>query len=577
MTPLTTPVVTAEQFWFRYTADDDPRLKDITFSVMPGEFVAVIGPSGGGKSTLSMAVNGIIPHEWEQCQTSGRVFVGGMDTREHKPQQLVLTVGTVLQDPEWQLIRPTVEDELVFGMENIGVPVSEMRERLAQVVRLFGIEHMLERQPEDLSGGEKQRVAIAAAFAMQPQVLVLDEATAELDPAGKESLLDAVRYVNRTLGTAVIFIDHNLELVVPTADRVLVVANGELRKNGTPREVMADTALLTELGFDAPQVSQLALAVAPTMPAADLPITPTELSQWLDERDVPLQLAEPPQAETGTRDTVLTVSDVGYQYPGTGGGRVSHVTFTVQAGDFIGIVGRNGAGKSTLSRLCAGLLAPQQGDVAGVSGSFAKAGQLNIVKQVAYVFQNPDYQFFESTVMREVSFGLRLQKVTEDEIASRVQFVLERLGIWQYRDEHPHFLSRGERRRVAIASVLALRPPVLILDEPTTGLDQAASRTMNDLIADLTTDGHAIMMATHDMRVVAERCTRVLVMHDGELVADVTPAQLFADQQLLTMAALKPPPLAELSELRGLSTPLLTVHAWLQAMPTSIDRTATPS
>lgn len=572
MTTLPEPVVAAEQFWFRYTPQDEPRLKNITFSVRPGEFVAVIGPSGGGKSTLSMAVNGIIPHEWEQCQTSGRVLVGGKDTRHHKPQQLVLTVGTVLQDPEWQLIRPTVVDELVFGMENIGVPAAEMQQRLNEVVRLFELEKLLQRQPDDLSGGEKQRVAIAAAFAMQPQVLVLDEATAELDPAGKESLLAAVRHINKTLGTTILFIDHNLEVVVPTADRVLVIAHGELLKNGTPREVMSDTALLAELGFDVPQVSQIAQLIDAELRSADLPLTAPELSGWLNARGITVQAPQPVPVAAPSGDAVLTVSHVSYRYEGTDGGHVTDVSFQVQPGEFIGLVGRNGAGKSTLSRLCAGLLTPQSGTVAGRHGSFAEAGQLEIVKQVAYVFQNPDYQFFEPTVFREVSFGLRLQKVPEAEIEERVRYVLERLGIWQYRDEHPHFLSRGERRRVAIASVLALRPPMLILDEPTTGLDQAASRRMSDLIADLARDGHAIMMATHDMRVVAERCSRVLVMHGGRLIADTTPRALFADEALLARAALMRPPLAELSNLQRLPAPLLTVPEWQSALSISPDK-----
>ncbi|MFO7246904.1 MAG: energy-coupling factor transporter ATPase [Thermaerobacter sp.] len=557
------PVVKVENFYFRYRAGEPIRLSDICFEVKPGQFVAIIGPSGCGKSTLSMALNGIIPHEMEQCEIAGTVLVAGKNTRQHRPQELVVHVGTVLQDPEWQLTRPTVEDEIAFALENLGVPRGEIARRIDAVVDLFGLGEFRERSPNELSGGQKQRVAIAAAFAMEPDILLLDEPMSELDPAGKHLLMDAVLTLRARRNTTILFIDHNLELVLPHADQVLLLQGGRLLRDAPPGVLFADRQALEAVGFEPPQVTQALAAAWPEVPRETLPLSAEAAARLIRDRlKVPVpagaggEAAPRPDGGGGTAPdgegdapVVARLEDVVFRYPGAARPAVDGVDLTIHRGELVCLIGANGAGKSTLARLVAGLLRPTRGVVSVGGTPLTALGQAEIARRVGYVFQNPDFQFFNTTVFNEIAFALRLQKLPEDQIRQRVEEVAEGLGIAPYLQEHPHFLSRGERRRVAIATVLAMRPDLIVLDEPTTGLDQATARRMMDLVLSLKAQGRTILLLTHEMQWVAAAGDRAVVMAGGRVLADGRPAEIFAMGDQLHQAGIVLPPLLELGRM----------------------------
>lgn len=572
------PAVWVDRFSFRYGDRQPIRLREVDLRVGWGEWVAVIGPSGGGKSTLALAMNAIIPHEFEGCQVAGRVLVAGRDTRSVRPQDLVAVIGTVLQDPEWQLTRPTVEDEIAFGLENLGVPRDEIGRRIDEVLRAFGLEAVRARAPEDLSGGEKQRVAIAAAFALRPGVLLLDEPLSELDPLGKEQLLDTVQALRRRYGATVVFIDHNVELVVPLADRVVVVSGGRVSADTTPRRLMSEAKVLTEIGFEPPLVTQAFRIAWPSLPPDAAPLTAEDgaalvegrAGRWSprSDRPAPHGRACVATGHAGGGMPLLSLRSVSYGYGGAGRPAVRGVSLDLWPGTFVSLIGANGAGKSTLARLAAGLLAPANGEVAYRGVPLSRLSRAAAVRAVGYVFQNPDFQFFNPTVRRELTFALELQKMPRRAAERRAEEVAEALGLTPYLDEHPHFLSRGERRRVAIAAMVALGPELLILDEPTAGLDQATVRRMTELVLDLKRMGHAVLLVTHEMRLVAEASDRVVVLKDGEVWMDGPPQAVFDRAEELRTAGVVLPPIMELGRrLRHLGAPITVdpkrMAAWL--------------
>jgi energy-coupling factor transport system ATP-binding protein len=523
------------------------RLRRIALTVARGEFVAVVGPSGGGKSSIVYAINGIIPHEIRSSETAGTATVGGLNVAQHPPHELIRTVGTVLQDPEWQLVTFTVEDEIAFGLENLGVPPATIRAQVAATATLLEVDNLLGRSPDTLSGGQKQRVAIAACLAQASPILLLDEPLAELDPRGKQMVIEAVTRLHRTHGITIIFVDHNLELIAPYAERVIVIADGTLVADGPPQAVLNDPAVLAATRLRMPQPMEIAALLPPPLQPSAAPCTMQALAATLrgrvSLRAAPLNDEPPSPGQVGP----LLAEGRGLSFRYGRGPEVLHeVDVQIRAGEYIGLIGQNGAGKSTLAKLLVGLLRPSAGQIMLNGRPLSTLLRAEVVAQVGYVFQNPDYQFFTQSCYDEVAFGLRLQKLPEAAVAARVSDVLEQLGMVAYREAHPHLLSRGQRRRIAIATVLALQPALIILDEPTTGLDSGTATRLLALIDQLHSQGHTILLLTHEMRVVLEHCSRLLLIDDGQIALDDDPRRAFRQQAALRQAHIQVPPLAEL-------------------------------
>lgn len=545
-----------------------PMLHQLNLNITPGEFVFVTGPSGGGKSTLCFSINGLIPHETEGSTYQGSVTVDGNKVQDVYPNDLVSVVGTVLQDPEWQLVRGTVKEELTFALENMGFPADEIDRRLEEVVERVEIQSLLLRSTLDLSGGQKQRVAIAACLMMKPKVIVLDEPTAELDPLGKEMVLDTIRQLHQEWGYTIVFVDHNLDVSMPYVDRVIVVAEGAIVADAPPSRLY-DEPLVREW-LPMPQVIELArklgVKIEDEQHGPCDPLTVNELWKTLHNRGV--VRPEPPRLEGGRTpeggatvagETLLELKNITFRYRKQEDEMtIKPLNLRIGRGEFAAVIGRNGAGKSTLCKLITGLLKPNGGEllIHGRPSTEYRADQR--VRHIGFVFQNPDYQFVRRTVYDEVAYGLTVQKLPVAEIDERIKKVTKLLQIDKYLEEHPHFLSRGERRRVAIASILVMQPEVIILDEPTTGLDSVRCREMMDYITELWRQGHTIIMLTHDMRVVADYIPRTIVLSQGQIVWDAPTREVFSKGKELERYHITLPPVVELSHIWGWTPAALT-------------------
>jgi energy-coupling factor transport system ATP-binding protein len=520
------PIASFSGLTYRYPERDTPALRELTWVVAPGEFVTVTGPSGSGKSTLLRCLNGLTPH-FSGGTFDGMVTVAGHDTRHYSPRVLARLTGFVFQDPEAQFVAGRVNDELAFGMEQLGVPAVTMRKRVEEVLDLLGIAALRDRDIATLSGGERQRVAVAAALALQPSILALDEPTSQLDPWGAEEVLTALNRLNEDLGLTVVLAEHRLERVVAHADRLTVLApSGTVALDGRPR----DTLRLAETG------SLPALfALGRRLDWNPLPLSIKE-GRAAQRRDaalgrVPAPAPPDPAPPGGAPVVALQRVSAGWdRYPVLRG-----VDLEVRPGELIALMGRNGSGKTTLLRLVAGLHRPSSGRVLVAGQDTARLHPADIAQTVGYLPQNPSALFFAETLRAELAFTLKHHR------RSRVdpEVILATLGLEHAIDRNPRDLSGGERERAALAAVLVGGPRVLLLDEPTRGMDAARKRALIATLLQLRADGVAILLATHDVELVAEVATRVILLGDGRFVADGGPRTVLSGSLTFTTAVNK--------------------------------------
>ncbi|MBT2899026.1 ABC transporter ATP-binding protein [Streptomyces sp. McG3] len=560
-----------ERVSVRYEGTEHPTLSDVDLTVPEGELVLLVGPSGVGKSTLLGTVSGLVPH-FTGGLLSGRVTVGGRDTRTHKPRELADLVGTVGQDPLAHFVTDTVEDELAYGMESLGLAPDVMRRRVEETLDLLGLAELRDRPIATLSGGQQQRVAIGSVLTPHPRVLVLDEPTSALDPAAAEEVLAVLQRLVHDLGTTVLMAEHRLERVVQYADQVVLLpAPGAAPVMGPPAEIMkvspvrppvAELGLLA--GWDPLPLSvrdarrgagglreRLAEASPPVppevsgMPGAPVPVVaersrPGRFARLLGRgADVP--------AAPGA-DPVTRVDGLGVRR-----GRVEalrRVTLTVAPGETVALMGRNGAGKSTLLGALVGMIEPTSGTVRVGGLAPARTDPRAMVRRVGLVPQEPRDLLYADTVAAECAAADRDAGATEGSCRALVSELLP--GVAD--DTHPRDLSEGQRLALALALVLTGRPPLLLLDEPTRGLDYAAKARLVGVLRGLAAGGHAIVLATHDVELAAELAHRVVILADGEVVADgptgrvVVSSPAFAPQ---TAKILAPQEWLTVSQVRG--------------------------
>jgi energy-coupling factor transport system ATP-binding protein len=497
-------VIELDRVGVTFADSDSPVLSRVDLSVPEGELVLVIGRTGSGKTTLLRSLNGLVPH-FSGGTLSGRVVVAGRDTREHRPRDLADVVGFVGQDPLSGFVTDTVEDELAYGMESLGLSPEVMRKRVEETLDLLGLAELRDRPLADLSGGQQQRVAIGSVLTTHPRVLVLDEPTSALDPLAAEEVLSTLQRLVHDLGMTVVLAEHRLERVVQYADRVVLVPGDGLPvRSGTPEEVLADSPV-------APPVVELG-RVAGWHP---LPLSVRDARRRAARLRERLGEPGPPEGTTGGSPAVLAqASDLVVSY-----GRLpvlKGVTFSVAAGEVVALMGRNGAGKSTLLRTLVGLKQPAGGRVRVDGEDPAALRPARLLRHVGLVPQVPGDLLYASTVAQECAQADRDARVPPGTTLA----VLGRLAPGLPLDRHPRDLSEGQRLTLALAVVLAARPPLLLLDEPTRGLDYTAKHRLVEILRDLAAEGHGVVLATHDVELVAEVAHRVMVLADGDLVAD---------------------------------------------------------
>jgi energy-coupling factor transporter ATP-binding protein EcfA2 len=513
-------VIELDRVSVTYSGTTTPVLEDVSLTVPEGELCLVVGRTGSGKSTLLRTVNGLVPH-FSGGTLSGRVVVDGHDTRHHRPRDLAEVVGFVGQDPVSGFVTDTVEDELAYGMESLGLTPAVMRKRVEETLDLLGLADLRSRPLTTLSGGQQQRVAIGSVLTTHPRVLVLDEPTSALDPQAAEEVLATLQRLVHDLGLTVLLAEHRLERVAQYADRVVTVpGGGEAVRAGAPAEVLRDSAI-------APPVVELG-RVAGWSP---LPLSVRDARRQVSPLRAMLADAEPPErkpalcAVTGDDEEPFArpVAQTRDLVAGYGGVPVlKGVTTSVAPGEVVALMGRNGAGKSTLLGALVGLRPPMAGTARlGVADPTALS-PVTLLRHVGMVPQVPADLLYEPTVADECAQADADARVP----AGTTRALFERLSPGVPEDRHPRDLSEGQRLTLALAIVLAARPPLLLLDEPTRGLDYTAKHRLVEILRDLAASGHGVLLATHDVELVAEVATRVQVLADGELVADGPTAEV---------------------------------------------------
>jgi energy-coupling factor transporter ATP-binding protein EcfA2 len=515
---------------FIYNGADEPALRDINLKIEDGEFVLITGPSGGGKSTLCRCFNGLVPHFYGGT-ISGKAEVQGADILQHSTKELALKVGMVFQDPENQLVTTDVEREIAFGLENLGYSRALIARRIEEALDTAGIAGLRFKRLVELSGGEKQKVAIASVLALHPEVLVLDEPTSELDPQSAEEVLRLLERLNDELGITVILVEHRLDRVIHLVDRVIVMNQGEIVADGHPRQVMsrADTPAL---GIGLPPVIGLIQQLQKRgFDIKQMPLTVKEARLSLKNF---IRNTKPAIFTNGTSATqpAIYIKKLSFSYGDTVALR--DINLEVNQGEFIAIMGRNASGKTTLIKHLNGLLLPTKGKVLvkGIDTRGSSVAELS--RHVGYIFQNPNDHLFADTVEEEVGLGLKNTGLEASRIMSTVENTMSAFGLTRYRRSYPRYLSGGEKQRVALASVLVTRPEVIVLDEPTRGMDYRLKRDLVSFLDDYRKQDKTVIMVTHDVEMIAECADRVILLSEGRAVVDSNKREVLSKALLFS-------------------------------------------
>jgi len=544
-----TAILRARRFSLQYPYADAPTLHDFSVDLQRGERVLLLGPSGSGKSSLALCLNGLIPHSIE-ADVTGSLRVCGQETTTARPAELAQRIGIVFQDPESQFCTLTVEDEIAFGLENLRLPRDEMDERIDQALRQVEMAGERGTRLDRLSGGMAQRVVLAATLAMDPDLLILDEATSNLDPAGEVELFALLeRMARRDPARTFLLVAHRLDPLIQTISRVWVLDEaGRLLYDAPPRSLFAQHgAALAAMGIWQPAATSLAhaLAQADGTPAPPFLTIPEALA-WLRRHPQAwepaaawAQPAADPASDPHAAPAVV-LDRISFAY-GDGARAVRDVSLCVRCGEVLAVVGANGAGKSTLAQLVVGLRHPQQGTVRVLGEDVARTPVSQLAQRCGFVFQNPEHQFVTDRVCDEVAFGLRRQGLDEESVTTRTRALLQRLHLADKETANPFTLSQGQKRRLSVATMLDSERAILILDEPTFGQDARNSRELVATLRRLNREGMTLILVTHDMELVWTLAQRVAVMANGRLLHVAPVAAIFADADLLRRAHLRPP------------------------------------
>jgi cobalt transport protein ATP-binding subunit len=553
------PIISFDRLSFTYRGGERPALRQICGQIDRGAVVAVMGHAGAGKSTLCYTLNGLVPRFFRGAY-EGSVLVKGEEVARRKVAEMARHVGLVLQDFEAQLFSTNVELEMAFGPENLCLARPEIDRRIRQYLSWVGLEKLRHREPASLSGGQKQRLAIGAILAMEPEVVVMDEPTTDLDPKGRQEILEIAKRLGQS-GKTLLIVDTEPE-TAEQADELWLIKEGRILSKGKSRQLLTDVTLLKACGVSIPPLVEL----FSLMGWPGNPLSPEEALSWIDKhglipRPFPKRPREKPRPPG---PPILEVEGLRYVYPFHQTEALRGVHLSIHEGECVALLGQNGSGKTTLAKHFNGLLKPTSGSVLLRGKPTSDYSHREMARHVGFVFQNPDHQIFANTVYDEVAFGLRMLGEDTKTTARYVEEALATVGLAGYEGRSPFALSKGERQRVAVASVLAARPEILVLDEPTTGLDQAQQRSMMAMLKALHRQGHTIIVITHSMRMAEELADRTVVLKDGTVLLDGQTRAVFAEEERLAEASLRPSSIVRLSNRLG--TEALTVEQMVEEL-----------
>lgn len=525
-------IIELKDFSFQYKAQSEPTLKGINLTIYEGEKVLIVGPSGSGKSTIGQCLNGIIPNIYKGT-SSGQFLIRGKEAFDLSIYEKSHLVSTVLQDTDGQFIGLSVAEDLAFALENDMVELESMKSRVHTWAERLDLSKLLDHRPQDLSGGQKQRVSLAGVLIDESPILLFDEPLANLDPKSGQDIIDLIDQIHEEQGTTTIIIEHRLEDVLyRPIDRVILINQGQVLFNGRPDELLR-TTLLAENGIREPlyltTLRQLGQDISKLPYLDNVGKLPLE--------DLSVDIPVPNFEKSAEVEAILELGHLNFAYR-EGQPILKDLSLTIPKGQRLAIVGKNGAGKSTLAKAICGFIQTE--------GTYFSKGEdirgdsvKERAERVGYVLQNPNQMISSTMVFDEVALGLHLRNVPEDQIESRVHQALKTCGLYEFRKWPISALSYGQKKRVTIASILVLGPEVLVLDEPTAGQDQRNYTEIMDFLDELHQKGHTIIMITHDMQLMLDYSDRAIVVTDGQILADLTPAELLTQPEILRRANLK--------------------------------------
>ena len=544
-------MIELKDFSFQYKAQSEPTLKNLNLTIYKGEKVLIVGPSGSGKSTIGQCLNGIIPNIYKGT-SSGQFLIQGKEAFDLSIYEKSHLVSTVLQDTDGQFIGLSVAEDLAFALENDMVDLGTMKERVQSWAERLDLMKLLDHRPQDLSGGQKQRVSLAGVLIDESPILLFDEPLANLDPKSGQDIIDLIDQIHEEQGTTTIIIEHRLEDVLyRPIDRVILINQGQVLFNGSPDELLR-TTLLAENGIREP----LYLTTLRQLGQDISKLPHLDKVEKLPLGDLSVDIPTPHFEKGAEAETILELGHLNFAYR-EGQPILKDLSLTIPKGQRLAIVGKNGAGKSTLAKAICGFIQTE--------GTYFSKGEdikgdsvKERAERVGYVLQNPNQMISTNMIFDEVALGLRLRNVPEDQIESRVHQALKTCGLYEFRKWPISALSYGQKKRVTIASILVLGPDVLVLDEPTAGQDQRNYTEIMDFLDELHQKGHTIVMITHDMQLMLDYSDRAVVVMDGQVLADLTPAELLTQPEILRRANLKETSIFALANRLGVDPLALT-------------------
>ena len=549
-------MIELKDFSFQYKAQSEPTLKNLNLTIYKGEKVLIVGPSGSGKSTIGQCLNGIIPNIYKGT-SSGQFLIQGKEAFDLSIYEKSHLVSTVLQDTDGQFIGLSVAEDLAFALENDMVELESMKSRVHTWAERLDLMKLLDHRPQDLSGGQKQRVSLAGVLIDESPIILFDEPLANLDPKSGQDIIDLIDQIHEEQGTTTIIIEHRLEDVLyRPVDRVILINQGQVLFNGRPDDLLR-TTLLAENGIREP-------LYLTTLRQLGQDIDQLEHLDRLEDIEltgVNRSIPEATFTKTGETEELLKLEQISFAYQ-ENHPILKDISLTIPKGQRLAIVGKNGAGKSTLAKAICGFITTE-GQYTSRGEDIKQESVKERAERVGYVLQNPNQMISTNMIFDEVALGLRLRGVSEEDIKERVYQVLKTCGLYEFRKWPISALSYGQKKRVTIASILVLGPEILVLDEPTAGQDQRNYTDIMEFLDSLQEKGHTIVMITHDMQLMLDYSDRALVVSDGQILADLSPAELFTHPDILQEANLKETSIFALANRLGMD-PLALTQFYMQ-------------
>ena len=540
-------VIIADNISFIYDSTEIKALNKLSFKINGGDFILLCGPTGSGKTSLIRSINGLIPHFYHG-QFYGYLKINNNDTVESSPIKLAKFVGSVFQNPDNQLFAFNVERELTFALENLGFPREIIKTRIEKVIKLIGLENLRNRIPFSLSSGEKQKVAIASILTLNPDTIILDEPLANLDPKTAKEVIQLLCDLNQKERKTIIIAEHRLEYIIPYVQKIMLIADGKISNFASCISILNNKQIYS-LGIDLPPLlywffdqidnQQLNFSISNQLKEHAnlfnillesknmLPLSPTNMYYNFNRYE--------------KNNPILSLSNIFFSYPETSNSQFSikNLNFHIFAGEIFGLLGPNGAGKTTLINLILGLIQPSEGTIYFSNTDITNFSVQKRAKKIGVIFQNPDHQLFSKTVYAEMEFSLKNLNLTKIEIDLRIETYLKQFNLWNLKDSSPFSLSGGQKRKVAIISIIIREPEIIIFDEPTVGLDAIEKKLLEDFILKMQQNGRTVIIISHDINFISQIATRVCIVKEGQIYADGSLKTILSDTNLIESCSLE--------------------------------------